>query len=201
MPYADFGDPQSLNLYGFVGGNPASKADPDGHAEDKKSLLQEIHDALTSFGDALQHAHMGGSAAIPRSQPCACPSQQKQDNKQNNNNSLQQNTKAEQAKVNAAKGKASEERVLNDKGLAKNTQKVSGSEGKSVPDGLTEKESVEIKDAARVTDSKQARIQQEAAKDSGRTNTLVTGEKTNVTPKASSRYDQIERRKDLGPQK
>ena len=31
MPYADFGDPQTLNLYGFVGGNPASKADPDGH--------------------------------------------------------------------------------------------------------------------------------------------------------------------------
>jgi RHS repeat-associated protein len=31
VPYADFGDPQSLNLYGYVGGNPASKADPDGH--------------------------------------------------------------------------------------------------------------------------------------------------------------------------
>jgi RHS repeat-associated protein len=31
VPYADFGDPQSLNLYGFVAGNPASKADPDGH--------------------------------------------------------------------------------------------------------------------------------------------------------------------------
>jgi RHS repeat-associated protein len=31
VPYADFGNPQSLNLYGFVGGNPASKADPDGH--------------------------------------------------------------------------------------------------------------------------------------------------------------------------
>jgi RHS repeat-associated protein len=31
VPYADFNNPQSLNLYGFVGGNPASKADPDGH--------------------------------------------------------------------------------------------------------------------------------------------------------------------------
>jgi RHS repeat-associated protein len=31
VPYANFHDPQSLNLYGFVGGNPASKADPDGH--------------------------------------------------------------------------------------------------------------------------------------------------------------------------
>jgi hypothetical protein len=31
VPYADLTNPQSLNLYGFVGGNPASKADPDGH--------------------------------------------------------------------------------------------------------------------------------------------------------------------------
>jgi len=31
VPYANFGDPQSLNLYGFVGGNPASKTDIDGH--------------------------------------------------------------------------------------------------------------------------------------------------------------------------
>jgi hypothetical protein len=31
VPYADFHDPQSLNLYGFVGGNPASQADPNGH--------------------------------------------------------------------------------------------------------------------------------------------------------------------------
>ena len=32
VPYADFGDPQTLNLYGFVGGNPGSKFDLDGHA-------------------------------------------------------------------------------------------------------------------------------------------------------------------------
>ena len=31
VPYADLTDPQSFNLYGFVGGNPASRADPDGH--------------------------------------------------------------------------------------------------------------------------------------------------------------------------
>jgi hypothetical protein len=31
VPYADFADPQTLNLYQFVAGNPASKADPDGH--------------------------------------------------------------------------------------------------------------------------------------------------------------------------
>ena len=31
VPYALFNDPQTLNLYTYVGGNPASKADPDGH--------------------------------------------------------------------------------------------------------------------------------------------------------------------------
>jgi RHS repeat-associated protein len=32
VPYADFSDPQSLNQYIYVGGNPASKADTDGHS-------------------------------------------------------------------------------------------------------------------------------------------------------------------------
>lgn len=31
MPYANLGDPQTLNLYSYVRNNPLSKADPDGH--------------------------------------------------------------------------------------------------------------------------------------------------------------------------
>lgn len=31
VPYADLTNPQTLNQYSYVGGNPASKADPDGH--------------------------------------------------------------------------------------------------------------------------------------------------------------------------
>ena len=34
VPYADFGDPQSLNLYGYVRNNPLSHADADGHCCD-----------------------------------------------------------------------------------------------------------------------------------------------------------------------
>ena len=33
VPYADFHDPQSLNLYGFVLNNPLSKIDPNGHED------------------------------------------------------------------------------------------------------------------------------------------------------------------------
>jgi RHS repeat-associated protein len=32
VPYADFGDPQSLNLYSYVKNNPETLTDPDGHA-------------------------------------------------------------------------------------------------------------------------------------------------------------------------
>lgn len=34
VPYANFGDPQSLNLYLYVRNDPVSKADTDGHIED-----------------------------------------------------------------------------------------------------------------------------------------------------------------------
>jgi len=33
VPYADFGDPQSLNLYSYVGNNPLKRSDPDGHKQ------------------------------------------------------------------------------------------------------------------------------------------------------------------------
>ncbi|MGH9566248.1 MAG: RHS repeat-associated core domain-containing protein, partial [Candidatus Angelobacter sp.] len=32
VPYAEFGDPQSLNLYGFVGNSPVNRVDADGHS-------------------------------------------------------------------------------------------------------------------------------------------------------------------------
>jgi RHS repeat-associated protein len=49
VPYADFGDPQSLNLYAYVGGNPASKADPDGH-QGPGDVLQVI-EVVTRFAN------------------------------------------------------------------------------------------------------------------------------------------------------
>jgi RHS repeat-associated protein len=52
VPYADFGDPQSLNLYGFVGGNPASKADPDGH--DPWSLSWQWHASSTFLAQEIK---------------------------------------------------------------------------------------------------------------------------------------------------
>ena len=80
-----------------------------------------------------------------------------------------------------ARGRVSEARVLDDMGVPKNKTKVSGSEGNSIPDGLTRDASIEIKDTKRVSDSKQLRIQREHATATGREHTVVTGTKTKVS--------------------
>jgi len=87
---------------------------------------------------------------------------------------------------NAAKGAASESRVLNSIGESKNTQAVTASEGKSIPDFQNSKVVGEIKDAKTVSNTRQLRIQKEAAQQSGREHQLVTGNKTNVTNKCRS---------------
>ena len=112
VPYADFHDPQTLNLYQFVGGNPASKADPDGHGPDLESLViawtvdtyaprvwpavksvaSDIKDAASNFLDEAAH---GFNAANSN---CSCNPQPAQsspeeDSKQSNNNSKSENTK------------------------------------------------------------------------------------------------------------
>jgi hypothetical protein len=59
VPYADFYDPQTLNLYQFVGGNPASKADPDGH-----DALWVV-DKQTGQTTLVIPVHFTGSGATP----------------------------------------------------------------------------------------------------------------------------------------
>ena len=80
-----------------------------------------------------------------------------------------------------ARCRASEARVLEDLGLDKNTGKVLTSEGRSIPDALTDSMSVETKDAVSVSRTRQVRIQTEAARASGRQSVLVTGEKATVS--------------------
>jgi hypothetical protein len=101
--------------------------------------------------------------------------------------------------VDAARGLASEAKVLEDLGLTRNTQVVRTAEGRSIPDALTDRLSVEIKDREYVTGTKQLRIQTEAASVSGRKSILITGTKTQVSGPARRIFDQIRRRNDLGP--
>jgi hypothetical protein len=109
---------------------------------------------------------------------------------------------AEEAGVvaNGIRGRASEARVLQELGLTKNTKAVSTAEGRAVPDAMTDALSVEIKDAASVSRTRQVRIQTDAARNSGRESVLITGEKTCVSGPCARAFDQIIRRSDLGPQ-
>jgi RHS repeat-associated protein len=58
VPYADFGDPQSLNLYSYVRNVPTSKADPDGHQGpgDVLQVIEVLIDLLTTQVDLLSRS-------------------------------------------------------------------------------------------------------------------------------------------------
>ena len=98
-----------------------------------------------------------------------------------------------------SRGRISEARVLRDLGLQKNRTAVSTSEGRSIPDALTRRQSIEIKDSVCVACTRQVRIQTEAARQSGRESVLITGPRTHVTRPAARAFDRIIRRPDLGP--
>lgn len=103
--------------------------------------------------------------------------------------------------ANGVRGRASEIRVLNELGLTtRNTTAVSTAEGRAIPDALTKSLSLEVKDAANVSLTRQLRIETEAARASGRQSILVTGKKTCVSGPCSRAFDTIIRRPDLGPQ-
>ena len=89
--------------------------------------------------------------------------------------------------------------MLDDLGLPKNTKLVTTPDGRSIPDALTDSKSIEIKDAKRVSNTRQLRIQAGAAAHSGRESVLITGEKTRVSGKVKENFDVI-RGKDLGPE-
>lgn len=107
--------------------------------------------------------------------------------------------KAEKIAADSARGRASEKKVLEEMGLSKNTEKVTTEEGKAIPDALNETLSVEVKDTKVVNNTKQVRIQTEAAEASGRESVLVTGANTKISGPAKESFDKIIQRSDLGP--
>ncbi len=87
---------------------------------------------------------------------------------------------------------------MKDIGETKNTNAVEGTEGKSIPDFQNSRKVGEIKDTKTVSNTKQIRIQKEAAQDSGRKHELITGQNTRVT-KNAAKGTTVVRRRDLGP--
>jgi len=64
VPYAKMDDPQSLNLYGYVGNNPLSKADPDGHNPCVCELYTRLIDATKDAIGAAAHDVMHPREAL-----------------------------------------------------------------------------------------------------------------------------------------
>lgn len=71
VPYANFGNPQSLNLYSYVENNPTTFGDPDGHEGDGPGLVTEIEegvDLMSQEANAVANeigAGMAGSRLGP----------------------------------------------------------------------------------------------------------------------------------------
>jgi len=64
VPYAVFGNPQSLNLYSYVGNNPLAHADPDGHCWPAASCYQALANALNSWSAKVQSGSVNSSPAV-----------------------------------------------------------------------------------------------------------------------------------------
>ena len=97
------------------------------------------------------------------------------------------------------RGRESEKRVLDTLGESKNTGKVKGCEGCSIPDYQNPAAIGEIKDAARVDNTRQLRIPRDAARDSGRQHVIHTGTNTKVSKEVERRGTVVKRQDDLGP--
>ena len=89
VPYATYASPQTLNLYGFVGNNPLSKVDPDGHDPREWNGLSP---GATDFN--MVGTYGGGPVGADSASPNdgdwnpyqAPPTQSKQDQQQSQSN-------------------------------------------------------------------------------------------------------------------
>jgi RHS repeat-associated protein len=59
VPYADFGNPQSLNLYSYVKNNPTTTVDPDGHVD-----WDDVTDFVKGFGNAYVTDNLAGVGRV-----------------------------------------------------------------------------------------------------------------------------------------
>ena len=71
MPYAHFGNPQSLNLYSYVENNPTTFGDPDGHQDCTGQGWLQCH--APKVAQALKDAEGSMSGTINTKPPAAKP--------------------------------------------------------------------------------------------------------------------------------
>jgi RHS repeat-associated protein len=192
------GDPQSWNRYTYARNNPLKYVDPDGHLWRPPKAVSETASVAFSFipvaGDVQDAIR-----ATTGFDPITAESLSTTDRVISGVAVLIPFVGGAVLSKAIGRGVESEARVLRDIGEIKNTEKVVGAEGKSIPDFMNATKVGDIKDAKRVTDSPQLRIQREAAKDTSREHVLITGDKTKVSGTVEKNSTVI-RRTDLGPE-
>jgi RHS repeat-associated protein len=105
---------------------------------------------------------------------------------------------------NVKRGRKNEARALDDLGIPKNTKKIeaidpkTGKPGKTIPDGLENGQTIEIKDVKKLSDSPQLRKQSKISAKSGQKGRVVTGPNTKVSKTVDKRM-KVETLEYLGP--
>jgi RHS repeat-associated protein len=223
VPYAHFGNPQSLNLYSYVENNPTTVGDPDGHgppdpaAEPDPDVEGVGPPTNRETGEIDPDAEWKNAIRPVESEPepeppmfahgapllppeADLPPENRPcfvDPEVDKAIKFQDALNSQKAML---RGRASEVRVLESIGETKNTKAVSASGGRSIPDFQNSTTVGEIKDTKRVSDTPQLKIQKESAEKSAREHKLFTGKHTKVSDNAA-RGTNVIRRTDLGPQK
>jgi hypothetical protein len=184
VPYAEFADPQSLNLYTYVRNIPTTRVDNDGHVDgvpiynpivlNPFDVADGISDAAGAFWHWLTNGPpmQTGPLPPPRSD-CPQPKQQEQNDKGNGNNSKSDNQSEKSGsnvQENRKNGLEYEKKVLDERGLDKNTKPMeatdpkTGKSGTTIPDSTENGATVEVKGGKSVSDSRQLRLQTEVSK-------------------------------------
>jgi RHS repeat-associated protein len=77
VPYAVFGDPQSLNLYGYVRNDPVSRADLDGHAAEADAFINRGDSSMFGYGFWGMGVLASGIPSLSNTQAAEVKAQQK----------------------------------------------------------------------------------------------------------------------------
>jgi len=157
--------------------------------------------------DALAHAATAAANGKGGSSSGGSPSGSQADTKATTDNQV----KGEQPRDSKGKwtspgegdappGKSGEQKILDKKGQVKNTTSVSGDEGKSTPDYINKTQVGEIKTSKVVNDTKQMRIQRQAANDAGKDHVVDVGTNAKVS-KSVEQKSTVVRHDEIGPSK
>jgi len=175
VPYAEFSDPQSLNLYSYVRNIPTTRYDLDGH--DLAPGVQWAIDFSVNVIDTgirILHAISSGRGVNHSFGNCKCGGGNQSGNGQRSNNNSSQRSSTEQGRGadgkftskqpgQSAPGAAAEKKGLDSVGAVKNTEKLNG----TIRDGTIPEtgQHVEVKSGASLNDTKQLRNMGQSAVD------------------------------------